>query len=365
MLRNVPSSVRTALIMTLIVGLYFGVNTFLHEEKTVTTEKAEDPLTRVVTKTIDAGLQNRVVEIRGRTKAKRSATLRAETAGQVTSTPVEEGSPINEGTVLCTISTGVRNAGLAEAKAAFDKATIDYEAAKELSAQGFQSDAAVATAQAAYDLAEANLKRMQTDFARTRIKAPFDGILQKKHVEVGDLLSIGSPCATVAQLDPIIISGSVSEQDVVSLETGASAIAAISTGDLLEAKVTVISRAASTATRTFQVELEAANPNLLPDGLTAEAKVEIGEAEAHLIPRNSLLRSDTGELGVRIVQDISPDTNVGEVQFRPVSVLRDDQNGIWIAGLESTVDLIIRGQDYVKHGQMVEAAKPGDTLRTE
>ncbi len=364
MLSQIPSSVRTAFVMTLLVILYFGGSTLFRAETAVTTESIEDPLPRVVTRIIEPGIQNQIIEIRGRTKAKRIATLRAETAGQVEATPAEEGGFVIKGTTLCLITKGVRGAGLAEAEAAFQKARIDYQAALELSQKGFQSDAAVASAKAAYDLSEANLTRARTDFVKTRITAPFDGILQTRHVEVGDLLSLGSACATVSQLDPVIIEGSVSEKEIILLRNGVSAKVTVSTGDTLEANVTMVSAMASPTTRTFMVELEAPNPQMLPDGLTANARIELGGAEAHIVPRNALLRDDTGSLGVRVVENIAPDTGIGDVRFVPVSILRDEADGIWVAGMQDTVELIVRGQDYVKQGQRVETAQPGDTLST-
>ncbi|MCI5047127.1 MAG: efflux RND transporter periplasmic adaptor subunit [Aquisalinus sp.] len=364
MFSKIPSSVRTSLILTLIVALYFVSSYIFRPVPETADESFEFPVTRVVVENIAAGDQAQTVTIRGRTKATRSAILRAETAGQVSATPAREGSFVKKGTELCRITPGTRNAGLAEARAAYDKASIDYNAAVELSQQGYSSEAAVAAARAALDLSQANLTRAQLDFAKTKITAPFDGVLVERHVEVGDLLTIGSPCAKVSQLDPIIITGSVSEQEVRRLALGAPARVSVSGGDELEATVTLISPTASDMTRTFTIELEASNPDSLPDGLTANAKVMLGNKPAHLVPRNALLQDDSGELGVRIVENISPENSQGLVRFVPVAILDDVSEGVWVAGLDGSVDLIVRGQDYVQHGQEVQTAAPGDTLTT-
>ncbi|WP_306250122.1 efflux RND transporter periplasmic adaptor subunit [Parvularcula sp. IMCC14364] len=364
MFSKIPSSVRTSLVLTLIVIMYFVVRTLFSSAPEPADERFEFPVTRVVVETINAGDQAQTVVIRGRTKATRSAVLRAETAGQVSATPAREGSIVKRGDELCRITPGTRNAGLAEARAALDKAQIDYNAAVELAQQGYSSEAAVAAARAALDLSQANLTRARMDFAKTKITAPFDGILVERHVEVGDLLTIGASCAKVSQLDPIIITGSVSEQEVRRLSLGATARVTVSGGDELDAVVRLISPAASNMTRTFTVELEAANPNALPDGLTANAQVNLGNKPAHLVPRNALLQDDSGALGVRVVENISTTDGHGKVRFAPVSILNDVPEGVWVAGLDGSIDLIVRGQDYVKHGQEVQTAAPGDIVTT-
>ena len=361
MLKNLPSSIRSALLLTIVIVAYFGIGTLLSlGEDEQTTKTIVTPLPRVVTMDLSSSIQEQKLDINGRTKAKRAATLRAETAGLIIETPIDAGTPVKKGQLICKIDPGTRSAGLAEAEAAFQKAKIDYDAAIALSKEGFSSDAAVASAEAAFNLSRANLTRARTDFSKTRITAPFDGILTQRPAEVGDLLSLGGTCATVAQINPIVISAAVSEQEVIRLKEGTTAAVTVSNGVELDATLTMIAATASQATRTFMIELEAENTAGLLDGLTATAQINIGEAPAHLIPRNALIRNDEGILGVRAVTK-TPQSNGGVVKFAPVSVLGDDSKGIWVAGLSDSVALIVRGQDYVRQGQEVEIAKPGET----
>ena len=60
-----------------------------------------------------------------------------------------------------------------------------------------------------------------------------------------------------------------------------------------------------------------------------------------------MLLSDAGSLGVRIVNDDDV------VEFIPIKIIEDTQDGIWITGIKNSSNLIVRGQGYVENGQKV------------
>ncbi len=144
------------------------------------------------------------------------------------------------------------------------------------------------------------------------------------------------------------------------MTTGSNAKIKISNGFEQDAKLTTISPVADQRTRAYAIELEAQNDNNLPDGLTATAYVQTGETGAYLIPRNAILRNDQGTLGVRTVESI--EQSRGTVNFTPVSILNDNEDGLWISGLVDNSEIIVRGQNYVRSGQNVIIAKLGETI---
>ena len=82
----------------------------------------------------------------------------------------------------------------------------------------------------------------------------------------------------------------------------------------------------------------------ISDGLTAEIGIESAGADAHLIPQSALTLNDDGKLGVRTVED---DNMAG---FKPVRLLRDTPEGVWVTGLPKTAQVIVIGQEYVVAG---------------
>ena len=115
----------------------------------------------------------------------------------------------------------------------------------------------------------------------------------------------------------------------------------------MQGVVNFVSRSADPNTRTFRVEIAADNPDeAIRDGMTAEIAIPLAGQRAHLIPQAALTLNDAGEMGVRTAKD-------GEARFLPVTVLRDEQRGVWVLGLPETADVIYVGQEYVSEGRAI------------
>ena len=88
--------------------------------------------TRIRGRVINASMQRQYLVLRGRTENKRTVQIRTETAGRIIDRPVERGTWVDEGDVLCQISMEDRNVGLTEARAALNQARIEYEGSNKL-----------------------------------------------------------------------------------------------------------------------------------------------------------------------------------------------------------------------------------------
>ncbi len=349
---NVSQSVKLAGILVAVIVIYFMVRGMFSTDPVEATTAPESRFA-VVTDEIAPRAWRAEILIRGRTEAERKVVVRAETPGVIEQTPAILGSQVKQGEALCVIATDARAAQRAEARAALAKAKLDYDAAVRLNQEGFRAETGVAAAKAALDFANANAERATLELNKTKITAPFDGIFDKRHVEEGDFVGIGDPCGTVIQRSPFLVTGAISEKDVAKIAIGDRGTANLATGETVDGVVRFIASAADPATRTFDVELEVPNPDgKLRDGVTAEFTVFAAERQAHHIPRSSLTLGQDGNIGVRAV------TNNNVVAFHPVQLLGEDPDGVWISGLEATVDVITRGQDYVQAGQTVDVFDP-------
>lgn len=334
------------------------------EEPTVAEEEAREERDRVavIAERSVAETIQRAVRLRGRTEAARKVAVMSETSGRVVSAPIPQGTRVQAGEILCELDPGTRPAAvaearsrLAEARARLAEAEINDRAARALSEGGFASEtrvagteAAVQSALAAVESAQAGLAAAETELARTRIAAPFTGLLETDTAELGTLLQPGSLCAEVIRLDPIRLVGFVPETDVGRVAVGARAGARLATGQDVVGEVVFISRSADEETRTFRVEVEVPNPDLaLRAGQTAEIVIAADGETAHLVPASALTLDDDGRLGVRIAED-------GVARFVPVTVLRDTVEGVWLSGLPETAEVIVVGQEYVVDGVEVD-----------
>ena len=301
-----------------------------------------------VRQSIAETMVNEIV-VRGRTEASRQATMSAETSGPIATIDATEGAALKRGQVIGRISIDDRTAIRQEATAQVAQRELEFEAASKLQLKGYQSRTRLAEALARLNASKAYLAKIDVDIRRTTIKAPFDGILQHRAVELGDYVAAGDPIATVMDLDPILFIGFLSERDVGKIEVGSPGYARLATGQEVVGTVRYISSASGDETRTFAVELEVANPdNRILQGLTAELRLPLTKLDAHLLSPAVLTLADDGTIGVKIVDEQE------RVAFVPVTILGDTPHGMWIGGLPSEVTLITVGHEFVHTGVKVK-----------
>ncbi len=147
----------------------------------------------------------------------------------------------------------------------------------------------------------------------------------------------------------------MSERDVSKISKGDRGRARLATGETIDGVVRYVGTSADPATRTFDVELEIPNEDgSLRDGVTAEFTIFAAKRSAHLVPRSALVLNDSGEMGLRALDD----DNI--VIFKPVRLIGETPSGVWVAGLSGDVRIITSGQLYVTEGQKVAAVEAGE-----
>ena len=304
--------------------------------------------------------QGRLLELRARTQNKSTVEVSAETAGKLVKRAVEPGAKVSEGTLLCEIQQGSRRAELARAQASVEQTRTDYQASLRLKEEGFQAGSAIARALATLRAAEADLAAREIDLERTRIVAPFAGLVEVVHVSVGDFLVPGQSCATVVSLNPMLVVAFASERVVGLVELGGPTEIDFIDGTSRTGAITHVSHVADDLTRTYRVETTLENADYsIRSGMTATLKIELASVPAHWVRTSQFALDDAGDIGVRIVDDKSV------VHFVPVTVVRETLEGVWVAGLPRVARIITVGQEYVYPGQVVETVTDQRELPAE
>jgi len=337
-----------ALLMALIVLWFVIGSTKAEKRKPVAKAKVEATMPSVVIKHLSAEIHESYMELYGRTEADREVSVKAETAGLVVKTPVQEGKFIKRGTLICAQDIDARQAVLDQTKATLRSRELEYEAAERLVEKGFRSSTQAAGALAALDGAKAQVKQAEIELGNVNMLAPFSGIFEKQIAEIGDYLAPGQPCGLLVDLDPLVVTGEVTEKQIGRLSVGKSASIQLATGETLFGKIRFIETRANPATRTFKIEIAVPNKDgKLRSGVTATIKLSAGQTEAHLIPASVLTLDDQGSIGVRYLDFEN------KVRFSRVTTIDETISGIWVTGLPKNTDLIIQGQDYVSEGVQV------------
>lgn len=341
---------RIAFVIALcsILWMLSGLVVSSDSEETSNELKAEDKLTTVQVQRLKSEPYALQVRVRARTQAHRMVDVRAEVEGRVARQPVDKGAKVKIGDTMCEIAMEDRKLRLDEAKAAVQQAQLEYDGALRLKSGGYQSKTAIAGAKARLQTAKANLQRSELDLANLNVRAPFDGVVDLRPVELGDYMRKGDTCARVIDLDPIVLAGQVSETEVARLAVGGEAHAKLRTGEELTGRIRYIGRESNSVTRTFPIEVEVENADgKLLAGITSKLVIPVGAVDAFHIPASLLTLDDDGKVGVRVVDE----TKV--VQFHLVDIIGNDDDGVWVLGIPESSLLITVGQEYVAKGEKV------------
>ena len=125
-------------------------------------------------------------------------------------------------------------------------------------------------------------------------------------------------------------------------------------GRELEGTISFIAPTADAATRTFLTEITLPNPDgVLMEGLTAEAFIGLDPVSAYKLQSSWLTLSDDGALGVRTVDAEE------KVRFRPIRIVAQTGDGVWVDGLDPGTRVIALGQNFVADGETVKAIDVG------
>ncbi|MCB1532191.1 MAG: efflux RND transporter periplasmic adaptor subunit [Alphaproteobacteria bacterium] len=348
------SSKYVAIIIAVLALIWVGSGIFFPPSSSSATEEeaqnktAEKKVIDVRVRESEAQPFTDKIEVTGRSQASKSVILRTETAGLLTKVLKEEGTAVALDEALAQIELGDREPRIREARQRVNQRSIEYNAAKKLQDRGFNSKVKLAQTLADLEDAKTALKEAELDLSRTKIKAPFDGIVSEQAVEIGDYLAVGDAMFTVVDLDPIEFVGFVSERHIKDIQLESPVRVMFLNGSEITGTVSYIAPAASENTRTFRVIVSAANEDLsLKEGLTATIYIPASDRKAHKISPSILSLDDEGQIGVKIVNEHN------KVVFIPVTILEDTSEAMWISGLPEKTRIITVGQEFVSEGQEV------------
>ena len=298
----------------------------------------------------------RFINVYGRTAPARDVDIKAETNGRVEELGVRRGQIARAGDLIVRLDLRDRQARLAQARASVEEFQTSYDAQLKLQNEGYVSETELAQIIAKLEGAKTELLRAELDLEYSEIRAPYDGALATRDVEIGDFVRAGDIIGNYIDNTTLIVSASLAEQDGQYVSIGDSGRAQLVTGQDVAGKIRFVSPVADVSTRTFVVELEIPNPDgNIPAGVTAEISISGEPVMAHKVSPSLLNLETDGSLGIKTV-----DAN-NRVVFNPVEIARSETNGIWITGLPSLARIITVGQGFVVAGQTVTPTESMET----
>ena len=196
--------------------------------------------------------------------------------GRVTDIMFTAGSDVKAGSPLVQLFDGPDQGDLASFKAQATVAQLSLDRAKQLAARQFGPQATVDQAQAAYDQANAGIAKTEAIISQKLVRAPFDGQLGVRHVEVGQFLTAGTQIVSLTDLSTLYANFTVTEKDSAALKVGQTVRIAVDAypGRTFEGKINAIEPQIATETRNIRVQATLDNPDhILKPGMFATTTV--------------------------------------------------------------------------------------------
>lgn len=200
----------------------------------------------------------------------------SDVSGRITDIMFTAGASVKAGSPLVQLFDAPDQGDLANFKAQATMAQLSLDRAKQLAARQFGPQATVDSAQSAFDQANAGIAKTEAIISQKLVRAPFDGELGVRHVEVGQFLTAGTQIVTLTDLSQLYANFTVTEKDSAALKVGQTVRIAVDAypGRTFEGKITAIEPQIATDTRNIRVQATLDNPgHILKPGMFATTTV--------------------------------------------------------------------------------------------
>ncbi|TGN41141.1 efflux RND transporter periplasmic adaptor subunit [Marinobacter confluentis] len=343
------------LFIALIVWMATGDVKVAEKEAPAARETTEETLPAVQVEQRQSRLYQPGLLLQGQIEPWQSVSISARVPGTVESLNVGLGDQVEAGQVMARLSEDGRQTAVTRWQTRLRKLEADLAAARRLRERELTSESEILTLQSELATARAELAEAQLVIDHLTPEAPFDGVVNHKSVDQGDLVQVGSPMFELVQIDRLKAVGQVPQQNVSRVAPGQSVNIETLDGETLNGEVRFVASAANRETRSFAVEISVDNPERKKvAGGSATLRIALPEVQAMFISPAYLSLGDDGRPGVRHVNDDN------QVVFTTVRLLSITTDGAWVAGLPPEIRLITRGAGFVALGQQVRPVFPED-----
>jgi membrane fusion protein, multidrug efflux system len=271
------------LLLAVLVGGLVGFNAFRTKMITQFFANNKPPPASVSVAEAKTEVIPNLLTAVGDLAAVHQVNVTSDVSGRITDIMFTPGATVKAGTPLVQLFDGPEQGDLASFKALATGAQMALDRAKQLAARQFGPQSTVDAAQATYDQANAGIAKTEAIISQKRVRAPFDGELGVRHVEVGQFLTAGTQIVSLTDLSELYANFTVTEKDSAQLKVGQTVRVLVDAypGRAFEGKITAIEPQIATDTRNIRVQATIANPDhILKPGMFATTTVVLPDKPA-------------------------------------------------------------------------------------
>ncbi len=345
--------VKLAIILSLVLAIWLlaGEKDRTREEAPAPQQRPTTGLHQVEARWSNAEPQESTVVVQGQLLPSQKVGIQAQVTGRVERLLKQQGDLVKAGEPLLQLTDEGRSQLLAQAQASVRLQRNELDSARKLQASQFVPDTEIVRLESELARAEAELASAKLGVTHNQPQAPFDAVVDRRYVEVGELVQSGTVLMDLVDVRQLKVTAQLPQQEVGRVTVGNPVVLNLLDGRQLPGEVRFISLSADPATRSFYIELVASNPEQWRvAGASATLHIQLPQIMAHRLSPALLSLDKAGQLGVFILDE--QNTAI----FHPVKVAAIDNDGAVLTGLPERVRVITLGAGFVRHGQQVRVA---------
>lgn len=294
----------------------------------------------------------------------RQVEIYSKTAGQVEKLRVEEGQKVTTGDVLIELDGDDARLELEEAQVNLGKAKAEYERIEKSHEQDLVSTEMFDTKKFEYDRARAAYNLAAHKVELTQIKAPFNGTITLREVELGQTVQPSQILFKLAALDPLEAEVFLPENRTAGLEIGQTVELSREEyfEEAFEGEVLRISPIVDQQTGTIKVTVSINNaPSYVRPGSYVHLRIltETKLADS-VVPKKALMWDNYQNASVFVLDEPQKEDGVFSVKRVNVKIVMEERGYVSLSGLENDDQVIITGKETLKKGSKVRVVESGN-----
>ncbi|HYY27760.1 MAG TPA: efflux RND transporter periplasmic adaptor subunit [Chthoniobacterales bacterium] len=329
------------------------------------------PPTAVTTEVAKRTQWRPTLESVGTVMAVNGVTVSTDLAGIVRDIAFDSGNKVRAGDLLVHLDTTQEEAQLHQAESDRDLAAITLKRDKDLLEKHAIAQSDYDNAQSAFLRTQAAVDQFNALIARKTLRAPFDGVVGIRQVNLGQYLKEGDPVVTLQAFDPIYVNFSLPQQDLAKISVGEPvALKVDAFGDrAFHGKITAINSLVDQATRNVQIQATLPNPDWqLRPGMFAKVSVLMSNMQNVIaVPATAIHYAPYGD-SIFVISQLKDQTGKAYRGVREQFIKLGQSRGDMIAvtsGLEPGDEVVTSGVFRLRNGMPVivnNKIKPDEEL---
>ncbi|MCR6664394.1 MAG: efflux RND transporter periplasmic adaptor subunit [Luteimonas sp.] len=345
------------LLTLLIVGGLFAAKAFMGKQMNNFFDNMPQPAAAITTAEATEQSWSSSLDAVGTLVAVNGTDVTTEAGGVVRRLAFEAGQPVKAGQLLVELNSANELATLKSLEASANLAAVQANRWQQLAgdklvsaAEAEERTTAAATARAAVDAQRALI-------AQKTVRAPFDGVLGIRRVNLGQFIAPGDPIVSLQSLDPIYLDFSLPEQYLPSITNGSAIRASVDAipGESFHGTITAIEPAVDASTRNFKVQATLRNEDgRLRPGTFARVGFDMGgAAQVVVIPQTAVSFNPYGN-SVYVVAEVPREEGEMDMQGKPLTGNKQIVRQRFVTTGATRGDLVV----------VTDGLKPGEVVAT-